>query len=85
MTASGRLQGAAVVVNECRSGSSGWVELLNASTAAVDLAGDPASCWYVDDGDGGGAPRAISDAIVNHPVGSTACGAAGRGGSPDCW
>ncbi len=61
------------------SGSSGWVELANTSAAAVDLAGDPASCWFVDDGAGGGAPRAITDANVNHPEGSTACAAAGRG------
>lgn len=72
------LQGPAIVVNECMSGSSGWVELANTGAAAVDLAGDPASCWYVDDSEGGGAPRAISDANVNHPDGSPTCGAAGR-------
>ena len=61
------------------SGSSGWVELANTSGAAVDLAGDPASCWFVDDGNGGGSPRAITDANVNHPDGLSTCGAAGRG------
>jgi cytosine/adenosine deaminase-related metal-dependent hydrolase len=73
------LEGPAIVVNECMSGSSGWVELANAGAAAVDLANDPASCWYVDDGNGGGSPRAITDANVNHPDGSPTCAAAGRG------
>jgi cytosine/adenosine deaminase-related metal-dependent hydrolase len=73
------LAGPPVVVNECMTGSGGWVELVNASAAVVDLAGDAASCWFVDDGNGGGAPRAITDANVNHPDGSTMCAAAGRG------
>ena len=73
------LGGPTIVVNECMSGSSGWVELLNASATAVDLANDSASCWYVDDSEGGGAPRAITDAVVNHAVGSATCAAAGRG------
>jgi hypothetical protein len=73
------LEGPAIVVNECMSGSSGWVELVNTTTAAVDLAGDATSCWFVDDGEGGGAPRAISDANVNHAAGSPTCAAAGRG------
>jgi len=75
------LAGPAIVVNECMSGSSGWVELANTSAAAVDLAADPASCWYVDDSEGGGAPRAITDANVNHPDGSGTCAAGGRGAS----
>jgi cytosine/adenosine deaminase-related metal-dependent hydrolase len=75
---SSQLAGPAIVVNECMSGSSGWVELANTSAAAVDLAGDPATCWYVDDSEGGGAPRAIVDANVSHPAGSTTCDAAGR-------
>jgi hypothetical protein len=64
------------------SGSGGWVELVNQSASVVDLASDPARCWFVDDGDGGGTPRAIGDANLNHPVGSPTCGAAGRG--PTC-
>jgi len=79
VTVARQLEGPAVVVNECMSGSSGWLELANTGATAVDLVNDPASCWYVDDGAGGGAPRAITDAIVNHPEGSTTCGAAGRG------
>jgi 5-methylthioadenosine/S-adenosylhomocysteine deaminase len=77
-TRTGELGGPAIVVDECMSGSSGWVELANTSATAVDLAGDPASCWYVDDGEGGGAPRAITDADVNHPAGSITCANAGR-------
>jgi cytosine/adenosine deaminase-related metal-dependent hydrolase len=73
------LDGPGIVVDECMSGSSGWIELLNASAETVDLASDSARCWFVDDGDGGGAPRAIGDANVNHPAGSTTCAAAGRG------
>jgi cytosine/adenosine deaminase-related metal-dependent hydrolase len=69
----------AVVVNECMSGSSGWIELFNTSATAVDLAQDPARCWFIDDADGGAAPRAVSDANVNHPDGSTTCADAGRG------
>ena len=75
----GSLEGPAIVVDECMSGSSGWVELANTSAVTVDLTGDPASWWFVDDGAGGGAPRAITDANVNHPEGSTTCAAAGRG------
>jgi 5-methylthioadenosine/S-adenosylhomocysteine deaminase len=75
----GGLEEPAIVVDECMSGSAGWVELANAGARTVDLAGDPAACWYVDDGAGGGTPRAITDANVNHPDGSSTCGAAGRG------
>jgi 5-methylthioadenosine/S-adenosylhomocysteine deaminase len=77
-TVTRHLEGQAIVVNECMSGSAGWVELANASAATVDLVGDPASCWFVDDGNGGGAPRGITDANVNHAAGSPTCGAAGR-------
>ena len=77
--ATSALSTAAVAVNECMSGSSGWIELFNASSTPVDLARDPASCWYADDSEGGGSPKAISDANVNHPTGSTTCAAAGRG------
>jgi 5-methylthioadenosine/S-adenosylhomocysteine deaminase len=73
------LEAPAIVVNECMSGSSGWVELANTSATAVDLNADPESCWFVDDGAGGGAPRAITDANVNHPEGSVTCAGAGRG------
>jgi len=72
------LLGSPVVVNECSSGSSGWVELLNTGSTQVDLAQDAASCWYVDDTDGGGAPKLIADGNVNHPADSTTCAAAGR-------
>ena len=76
------LEGPAIVVDECMSGSAGWIELANTSAATVDLAGDPASCWFIDDGNGGGAPRAITDANVNHPDGSSTCAAAAR--APGC-
>jgi len=42
------------------------------------LARDPGSCWYADDSEGGGSPKAITDSNVNHPAGSTTCAAAGR-------
>jgi cytosine/adenosine deaminase-related metal-dependent hydrolase len=74
----GALSAASVLVNECSTGSSGWLELLNRGPAPVDLAGDAASCWYVDDTNGGGSPRLITDANVNHPAGSSMCDAAGR-------
>jgi len=73
--------GAEVVVNECMSGSSGWLEVVNTGTATVDLAKDPAACWYVDDIPGGGSPKVITDSNVNHPAGSTTCASAGRGAS----
>jgi 5-methylthioadenosine/S-adenosylhomocysteine deaminase len=68
-----------LVVNECMSGPSGWIELLNTSATAIDLARDPAACWFIDDAEGGAAPRAVTDTNVNHPDGSTTCGDAGRG------
>ena len=73
------VDGPSIVVNECMSGSGGWLELVNRGAATVDLAGDPARCWLVDDGDGGGSPRAIGDANVNHVDGAPTCAAAGRG------
>jgi len=73
------LTGASLVVNECSSGSSGWVELYNAGTASVDLTNDTASCWFVDDVvAGGGAPKRLTDSVVNHDAASTTCSAAGR-------
>lgn len=68
-----------VVVNECATGSSGWIELLNRGSVALELARDPARCWLVDDGDGGGPPKAITDVNVIHAAGSTTCQALGRG------
>jgi len=67
-----------LVVNECSTGSSGWVELLNRGPTALELTKDPRWCWLVDDVDGGGAPKAITDANVNHAVGSTTCSSRGR-------
>src|SRR5262245_32055200 len=76
------LSGSPVIVNECMSGSGGWIELLNVGSGPVDLALDPGSCFFVDDTSGGAAPRAVTDANVNHAPGSTTCAAAGRG--PAC-
>lgn len=67
-----------VIVNECGSGSSGWVELVNAGVAALDLVRDSNNCWYVDDTNGGGAPKLITDSNVNHAAGSTTCANAGK-------
>ena len=69
---------ASLVVNECSTGTSGYIELYNAGGASADLTNDPASCWFVDDSSGGGAPKRITDAVVNHAPGSTTCGALGR-------
>lgn len=69
---------AGLVVNECASGSSGYVELYNPSSETIDLLGDPTDCWFVDDVSGGGAPKKITDSLVNHAAGSTTCAAAGR-------
>ena len=71
--------GTGVVVNECMSGSSGWLEIINNGTTTVDLARDAAVCWYVDDINGGASPKLVTDSNVNHPTGSTTCSAAGRG------
>lgn len=73
---------AAVVVNECASGPAGWIELLNRGADPVDLVKDSDICWYVDDAPGGGTPKLVSDANVNHAAGSRSCGAPGR--SPTC-
>jgi 5-methylthioadenosine/S-adenosylhomocysteine deaminase len=67
-----------LVVNECASGSGGWIEVFNRGTTARELARDPARCWLVDDIEGGGAPKVITDLVVNHPAGSTTCSALGR-------
>lgn len=71
-----------VVVNECAAGPTGWVELLNRGAETVDLARDADTCWFVDDALGGGGPKLVSDANVNHAAGSTACAALQR--SPTC-
>ena len=72
-------QGSAhIVVNECSSGPSGWVELLNTGTVAGDLTNDTGHCWFVDDVEGGGAPKVVGDTNTNHPPGSTTCSALGR-------
>jgi hypothetical protein len=70
--------GPQIVVNECASGSSGWIELLNRGAVAAELAKDPASCWYVDDAEGGGSPKLLGDTNLLHPTGSTTCSALGR-------
>jgi cytosine/adenosine deaminase-related metal-dependent hydrolase len=67
-----------VFVNECSVGSGGYIELYNAGAVAVDLARDMASCWWVDDEPAGGAPKRITDTVVNHAPGSTTCSTAGR-------
>lgn len=72
------LDGTSILVNECSAGTSGFIELLNPTTVAIDLAADGATCWYVDDVAGGGAPKRITDAVVNHVAGSTTCASAGR-------
>lgn len=71
----------AVVANECASGTSGWVEIYNTSTAVVDLDGDTSPCFFVDDEEGGGSPKRIADGVVSHATGSTTCAAAGRSAS----
>lgn len=67
-----------VLVNECATGTSGWIELLNRGPTALDLANDSTVCWQVDDSDGGGAPKTISDGNTIHPDGSTICATYGR-------
>ncbi|GMV14815.1 MAG: hypothetical protein AMXMBFR56_30390 [Polyangiaceae bacterium] len=67
-----------LVVNECSTGTGGFIELYNAGTATLDLTNDPTSCWFVDDVEGGGAPKKITDSLVNHAASSTTCAAAGR-------
>jgi cytosine/adenosine deaminase-related metal-dependent hydrolase len=67
-----------LVVNECATGSSGWIELFNRSGQALDFSADHDRCWLVDDIEGGGAPKLISDANLLHPQGSTTCSALNR-------
>lgn len=67
-----------VVVNECATGSAGWIELYNSGTATVDLVNDPALCWFVDDVASGAAPKRVTDTLVTHPPTSTTCASAGR-------
>ncbi len=69
---------AGVVVNECKTGAGGWIELYNAGSSAVDLAKDLVRCYWVDDAAGGSAPTRITDANVIHPSGSTTCSSVGR-------
>jgi 5-methylthioadenosine/S-adenosylhomocysteine deaminase len=67
-----------IVVNECATGSSGWVELLNRGSTALELAKDPHACWQVDDQEGGGAPKTITDLNVSHAPSSTTCSSRNR-------
>ncbi|MCK6536168.1 MAG: amidohydrolase family protein [Polyangiaceae bacterium] len=75
---SASLTGASLVVNECATGTAGYIELYNPATSAIDLTNDPSSCWFVDDINGGGAPKRITDSLVNHAASSTTCSSAGR-------
>ena len=70
-----------VMVNECQSGTAGFIELYNAGKVTVDLYNDPSHCWFVDDMDGGGTPKLITDSNVNHSGTSKACFASKRGSS----
>jgi hypothetical protein len=75
---SGRaLTAGSVFLNECSAGNSGFFELVNVGPAPVDLARDPTYCFSIDDIAGGGSPKLITDANVNHAAGSTTCAAAG--------
>lgn len=71
------LTGAALVVNECATGTSGYIELYNPTAATIDIVID-SSCWFVDDVEGGGAPKRVTDSNVNHAATSSTCAAAGR-------
>lgn len=71
-----------LVVNECSTGSSGWIELLNRGITALELTRDTTSCWFVDDADGGGPAKLIRDDNVIHAAGSATCATFGRG--PRC-
>ncbi len=64
---------ASIVVNECASGPTGWIELYNRGSERVDLAKDPDACWFIDDAAGGGGAKLVSDVNVNHASGSTSC------------
>ncbi len=65
-------------VNECKPGSGGYLELVNTSTATVDLAQAAGSCWFVDDVVGGASPVQLTDTNVRHAPTATWCAAAGR-------
>jgi 5-methylthioadenosine/S-adenosylhomocysteine deaminase len=78
LTVSAHAEPFPVLVNECATGSAGWIELLNRGKAPVDLALDANSCWQVDDSDGGGAAKNISDQNVLHSADATTCNALGR-------
>src|SRR4051794_13520171 len=69
---------AALIVNECASGPSGWIELLNHGSEPVDLTSDPGLCWFVDDAVCGGSPKLVTETGVNHASGSKTCSALGR-------
>jgi len=73
---------ASVVVNECASGPTGWIELYNRGSERVDLAKDPDACWFIDDAAGGGGAKLVSDVNVNHAPGSTSCSSLER--TPTC-
>jgi 5-methylthioadenosine/S-adenosylhomocysteine deaminase len=70
--------GSGLVVNECATGTGGYIELYNGGGTTLDLTNDSSLCWFVDDINGGGAPKRITDAVVNHAAGSTTCSALGR-------
>jgi cytosine/adenosine deaminase-related metal-dependent hydrolase len=67
-----------LVVNECSTGAGGWIELVNRGATTLDLARDPSRCWLVDDSEGGGAPKVITDSNLVHAAGSTTCSSRGR-------
>ncbi len=73
----GPLGASGVVVNECGTGPSSFIELYNGGPSVVDLAA-AGTCWFVDDVAGGGAPKRITDANVTHAPASSTCAAAGR-------
>lgn len=72
-------EGFPLVVNECAVGSSGFIELLNRGSHALDVARDPESCWFVDDADGGGPPKLLRDDNLVHGQGSATCAKYPRG------
>ncbi|MFL5318194.1 MAG: lamin tail domain-containing protein [Myxococcaceae bacterium] len=70
---------APVLVNECQSGTGGYIELINPGSKTVDLYQDPTRCFFVDDKEGGATPKLLTDSNVHHAAGSTTCSSAGRG------
>lgn len=78
LTAAASSAAAAIVVNECATGTSGWIELLNTGSVPADFMADPARCWLVDDSPERGAPKRITDATLVHAPGATTCSVLGR-------